>query len=87
MKCKTKVIDYDYIQWNWNMGEVVNFCKNNKNKVNWREKLEGKIIIYGKTPYENQTVCLGDYIVRDSNDNVKVYSEEDFNKFFDIVND
>ena len=84
-KCKTKVIKYEYIQWNWNMGEVVNFCQNNT--VNWREKLDGKIIIYGHYSQLNQTVCLGDYIVRDSVGNVKVYTEEEFNKLFDILED
>lgn len=80
-KCRTKVIEYDYIQWNWNFVEVNKFCDG---KLNWREKLEGKTILYGNTPYENQTIELGDYLVKDINGNIKVYNETIFNQLFDI---
>ena len=84
MKCYSKVITYDYIQWNWNFVEVNKFCNG---KLNWREKLEGKTILYGNTPYENQTIELGDYLVKDNDGNIKVYDEETFNKLFDIEED
>lgn len=82
MKCKSKVIEYDYIQWNWNFVEVNKFCDG---KLNWREKLEGKTILYGKNgPQDNQTIELGDYLVKDTNGNIKVYNENIFNQLFDI---
>lgn len=84
MKCYSKIITYDYIQWNWNFVEVNKFCNG---KINWREKLEGKLILYGKTPYDNQEICLGDYLVKDDNGNIKIYNEETFNKLFDIEED
>ena len=84
MKCRTKVIEYDYIQWNWNFVEVNKFCDG---KLNWREKLEGKTILYGKNgPQDNQTIELGDYLVKDTNGNIKVYNENIFNQLFDIDN-
>ena len=83
MKCMPKHMDYDCIQWNWNFVEVNKFCGG---KINWREKLEGKLILYGKYgPQSNQEIKLGDYIIKKNEFNFEVLDEASFNKMYDII--
>ena len=83
MKCRSRYIEYYYIQWNWNFAKLLQFC--GENKINWKEKLEGKLILYGIAPIYNQEVNLGDYLVKDYKGNITVYSEEDFEKLFEVL--
>ena len=83
MKCMPKHMDYDCIQWNWNFVEVNEFCRG---KINWREKLEGKLILYGEYgPQSNQEIKLGDYIIKKNEFNFEVLDEASFNKMYDII--
>lgn len=83
LHCVPKNNTFDCIQWNWNFVDVNKFCDG---RINWREKLDGKLILYGKNgPQSNQEIRLGDYIIKKNNIYFDVLSEEDFNKMYDIV--
>ena len=86
LKCKNYSIPYTALQWNWNFAEVYNFTDH---KVNWREKLDGLLVIHlDDTRFpDGVEINLGDYIVKDFEGIIGIYSEDEFNKIFEEIED
>ena len=82
MTYKRKIIEVEAMQFDGKLKPVEEFL-DNKKAIKRDDWLYDKPVVFLQTAYGVKVISKGDYIVKDG-DRVLLYTEELFNKLFDI---
>lgn len=90
MKCITKPTILTVVRWNgFNFGDnnqlIINSFKNKTMKINFNKLINDGYVLEVKTPKGIKEAIKGDFIVQDINGGLSVYSPDNFDKNFDII--